>query len=287
MSKNVPELLSIQELADRAGLSAATLRAWEHRHGFPEPQRLPSGHRRYTATDAALVREVVRRRDSGRRLDVAINEAIADARRQSAPRSGSVYAELRRLHPTVAAHRLRKSTLRGLSWAIEDEFCARALAPVLLGAFQRAEFYDAARCRWRELGRVARRSVVLADFGPGHDPGGPPTEVDLRADSPMLREWTVVCDSPDLTAALAAWELPGQDDTPDRDRLFESVWSVDPVVVRTASRAFTRVAEHSGWAEAPDLLEELAQDAGPRSVDLGVVTQLFNRVVAYVDAAGD
>jgi DNA-binding transcriptional MerR regulator/methylmalonyl-CoA mutase cobalamin-binding subunit len=32
----------------RTGLGEHTLRAWERRFGFPEPRRLPSGHRRYT-----------------------------------------------------------------------------------------------------------------------------------------------------------------------------------------------------------------------------------------------
>lgn len=32
----------------RTGIGEHTLRAWERRFGFPEPQRLPSGHRRFT-----------------------------------------------------------------------------------------------------------------------------------------------------------------------------------------------------------------------------------------------
>lgn len=284
MSNNPDGLLTIRELAEAAGLTTATIRAWEQRYGFPEPHRLPSGHRRYAADVVAVVREVVRRRDAGMRLDVAIAEAVAQRRQDAAP--GSVFAELRRAHPSLAAYRLRKSTLLGLSWAIEDEFCAKAAAPVLVGAFQRAEFYDAARSRWRELARVARSAVVLAEFGDTFEPAAAPVELTLAPTSPMLREWTVVCDSAELPAALAAWELPGQDDVPDRDRVFESVWTVEPAAVRTAARTCARIAQDSGHADAPALLYELAGDPAPGATDLSAVAALFNRVVAYVDHAG-
>ena len=202
------------------------------------------------------------------------------------PAPGSAFAELGRVHPGLTAYRLRKSTLLGISWAIEDEFCAKAAEPVLFGAFQRAEFYDAARPRWRELGRVARSAVVLADFGEDFEPHAEPAELTLAPTSPMLREWTVVCDSAELPAALAAWELPGQDHVPDRDRLFESVWTVEPAAVRTAARTCALIAQESGHPDASVLLYELADDPAPGVADLGSVTALFNRVVAYVDQAG-
>lgn len=286
MSKNSSGALTIRDLAERAGLTTATLRAWEQRYGFPEPQRLPSGHRRYGEGDVDLVREVVRRRDAGLRIDVAITEAVARVTRDREPAPGSVYADLRGAHPALATYRLRKSTLLGVSWAIEDEFCAKAAEPVLFGAFQRAEFYDAARPRWRELARVARAAVVLADFGDAFEPAAAPAELTLAPTSPMLREWTVVCDSVELPAALTAWELPGQDGVPDRDRVFESVWTVEPAAVRTAARTCARIAQDSGLPDASVLLYELADDPAPGTADLGSVTALFNRIVAYVDQAG-
>ena len=44
-------MLAIGELVARTGVREATLRMWEHRHGFPAPQRLESGHRRYRETE--------------------------------------------------------------------------------------------------------------------------------------------------------------------------------------------------------------------------------------------
>lgn len=95
--------LTIGDLAERTGLSPAVLRMWESRHGFPVPHRLESGHRRYTGADVELVRQVLRRKDAGVRLEVAIAEASAS----KAPGSPSIFAQLRRLHPSLAPHRLR------------------------------------------------------------------------------------------------------------------------------------------------------------------------------------
>ena len=283
MSRSEGELLTIGDLARAVGLTSATLRAWEQRHGFPRPERLPSGHRRYPAAQVERVRDVLRRREEGVRLDAAIAQVLeAPDPAAEAAHPGSVYAELRRQHPALAGHRLRKRTLTALSWAIEDEFCAKAADPYLFGAFQRREFYDASRPRWRELARVARSAVVLADFP--EPAAGPPAEVPLGPASPMHREWTVVCDARELAAALSAWELPGQAGVPDADRLFECVWTVDPAAVRTAARVCAAVALDAGLAEAGPLLYRLADEPPAAVADLASVTTLFNRVVSYVDA---
>ena len=133
------------------------------------------------------MREVVRRRDAGTRLDVAIAQALEDVVDRTRPDSPSVFAELRRRHPHLVPHRLRKSTLLALSWAIEDEFCARATRPHLFGGFQRTLFFDKARQRWDELARVARSTFVFADFpwrpGPGTAAPGPGSDVSRRADA--------------------------------------------------------------------------------------------------------
>ncbi len=280
--------LSIGDLAQRTGVAPATLRMWEQRHGFPVPMRLASGHRRYRATDVVVVEDVLRRREEGVRLDIAIEQAVARFLEQARPAPSSVFAELGRRHPQLAAHRLRKTSLIALSWAIEDEFCAKATRPHLFGAFQRPEFYAPSLPRWRELARVARSAHVFADFA-GSDPVAPgdstgPVEVALAGDAPLRREWVVVCDSAELSAALAAWELPGQDDVPDRDRVFEAVWTVDPEAVRDAARVCAAMARHAGAPDAASVADELAAPVHQVRADLGAVTTLFNRVVAYGDA---
>lgn len=272
--------LTIGDLGERTGLSPAVLRMWETRHNFPVPQRLSSGHRRYTEDDVALVRQVLRRKEAGVRLEVAIAEASAAA----APTSPSIFAELRRKHPALVTHRLRKSTLIALSWALEDECCAVADRPVLFGAFQRGDFYDSSAARWTELARTARVAIVFADRwnGTASDADGP-VRSPLAADAPLRREWAVVCDAPDSTACLSAWELPGQADVPDRQRLFEAVWTVDPVAVRDAARVAAAVAADAGVLGAADLVAGLAGAPTASPAATAAVTALFNRVVAYVD----
>ena len=276
--------LTIGDLAERTGVSQATLRMWEQRHGFPRPERLASGHRRYTEADAVQVSAVVRRRDAGVRLDAAISEALAEAQRAPTP-ALSVYAELRRLHPHLMPYRLRKKTLLALSWAFEDEFCARADRAHLFGSFQTGTYYAPARARWSELARVAKSAFVFADFAEP-TPGAQPVEVALPEDAPMRREWLVVCDSLDFPAALTAFEIPGQTGVPKGQRLFEAIWTLDPTAVRDAARTCALIAADVLPADAAPVLYGLADRPPAGLADLASVTSMFNRVVAYVDSYG-
>jgi MerR family transcriptional regulator, light-induced transcriptional regulator len=277
--------LTIGDLARRTGVAPATLRMWERRHGFPVAQRRDSGHRRYDERVVDQVRQVLRRREAGSRLEVAITGVVlAEATTNAAPGAPSVFATLRRLHPTLQPQRLRKSSLLALSWAIEDECCALAETPMIFGAFQRERYYRAAEERWTELARVARSTMVFAKFEQEPPPVlGRTSFVDLPDDAPMRREWAVVCDAPDHAALLTAWELPGQSSVPDKDRLFEAIWSVEPAAVRSAARACAQVAVQLGHAEAGPLLYELAEDPPPPPVEVLRATSLLNRVVAYAD----
>ena len=138
--------LTIGDLPNERGCQPATLRMWESRHGFPRPQRRDSGHRRYAESDVGLVMQVIRRRDAGVRLEVAIAEvALAQASVQSPPSAPSVYAALRRSYPSLQPQRLKKSSLIALSWAIEDECCARAESPMIFGSFQEERYFRACR----------------------------------------------------------------------------------------------------------------------------------------------
>lgn len=47
LSEPVGHLWPMGAVTRRTGIGQHTLRAWERRFGFPDPQRLPSGHRRY------------------------------------------------------------------------------------------------------------------------------------------------------------------------------------------------------------------------------------------------
>ena len=272
--------LSIGDLAHRTGVPISTLRSWEKRYGFLQPDRRAGEHRRYSEADVDAVLEVLARRRGGLSLAAAVQRADAPP-----VRSGSVFAELRRRHPVLRPQVLSRHTLVSMSHAIEDECCARAADPLLFGAFQRERFLRASYDRWRELARTAQCTVVFADFEhPAPTRRGAPIEVRVPSDSPLNREWVVVCDAVDLPACLTAVERPGQDPGAG-DRTFEAVWSVDPQVVRDASRIAAALADdlRPEWREAADLPPQ--PDPPGASEDLRRATELFDRMVAYIDAA--
>jgi len=272
--------LTIGDLAERTGVPPATLRSWESRYGFPAPARLDGGHRRYAESDVDRVREVQRQRERGLALEAAVRLATSDPHG-----ARSVYAELRRQHPEVASQPLSKSSLLALSRAIEDECCALAEQPLLVGAFQRQAFLHASYPRWRELARTARATVVFADLSAPRAPRhGQPVEVALPESSPLHREWLVVCDAPDLPACLAAVERPGQEGVEEAGRLFDAVWTVDPRLVRLASRVAVGLADeyHPGWR--PEPLAGLDDEPPPASADLRRAAGLLNRTMGYLDA---
>jgi MerR family transcriptional regulator, light-induced transcriptional regulator len=253
---------------------------WESRYGFPQPLERDGGHRRYVAAEVDRVLEVSRLRENGMRLETAIAQVKA-ADSDEARSASSVYAELRKRHPHLTPHTLRKTTLRGLSWAIEDQIRASMTSGYLFGAFQEQRFYEPARPRWLELSEFSIHAFVFAEFiGPSAE--GRLSSVPITANAPLRKEWAVVCDGPDFTVALSAWELPRQEDVADKARTFESVWTVDPVAVRDASRVCARIAEDAQAPGAPQAVRRLSQIPSHQLVDHGA-NALYNRVIAYID----
>lgn len=243
--------LGIGELARRTGVEQQVFRAWEARFGFPEPRRTAGGRRVYDVSEVDRVSRVLALKDSGVRLAQAIDrvrQAGVDGSRLS------VYSELRRLHPHLQHRVLRRDVLIAVSHAIEDEALSRAVRPVVFGAFQREEFYRRSARRWDELARTAASCVVLADFATPSGGRGRPVEIALEKGSPLLREWAVVVSSPDFSAVLTAWEMPGEQEVARAAQRFETVFSFDPAAVRTAVDVCAAAARASG---SVDRLPEL------------------------------
>src|SRR5947209_9547833 len=173
MSELAGSDLSIGEIASRSGVAVGTLRMWESRYGFPEPERLPSGHRRYSERDLEQVVAVARGRDAGLPLAMAIERA-RQARERPRP---SVYGALRARFPHLHPHLLPKPALIQISHAIEDECSARSSAHMLFGCFQQERFYRQAQGRWRAMASTAECALVLADFAEVRYPPGAPAEI--------------------------------------------------------------------------------------------------------------
>ena len=81
-----------------------------------------------------------------------------------------------------------------------------------------------------------------------------------------------------------AVERPGQGAEGVNERTFEAVWSVDPQVVRDASRIAGALTDElrPDWRRV-DLPAQ--SDPPGASEDLYRATLLFDRMVAYIDAA--
>ncbi len=62
---NATPPMSIGALAKATGVPVETLRTWERRYGFPEPIRLPSGHRRYPSSVVAKLQLMARAKVKG------------------------------------------------------------------------------------------------------------------------------------------------------------------------------------------------------------------------------
>ena len=274
--------LGIGDLARRTGLTPQVIRAWETRFGFPQPRRTPSGRRVYDPGDIDRIARVLTLKESGSRLAQAIARVVQQG--DADGRDLSVYGELRRQLPHLESRLMRREVLVAISRAIEDEALARAVRPLVFGAFQREEFYLQSAPHWQELARTAEACVVFADFAVPLDPDARPIRVPIDRDSPLLREWAVVVRSTDFSTVLAAWEVPGSG--AHGDRMFETIFSFEPDAVRVAVETCLSAARSAGLpAEA--ILRDPAVDVGPPRTSSPGVDALVLRAFGYLQELSD
>ena len=197
----------------------------------------------------------------------------------------SVFAMLRERHPQIPCQQLTKTTLLALTHAVEDEYLARAEKAVLFGFFQQERYYRAAEARWRELSHAADFACALADFEhPGVEEESP-MRVTLPLDSPMRREWVLLCDSPGLSACVAGWERPGQQQARDSEREYETLWTLEPPVVREVARVCTGHVQDALTPSRRSVVESrLAEQPATASADLTRANAVFRRLVDNLDA---
>jgi DNA-binding transcriptional MerR regulator len=263
--------LSIGDLAAATGVAVGTLRMWESRHGFPVARRQDGGHRRYDSDEIARVARVVEARREGLSLAAAIDR-VRDWTPSAPP---SLFAALRAHQPELQVHRLPVRAMRAISHAIEDECLARAARPLLAGSFQRERAYRRVEHRWRELARTARMSFVIVDFPRRRTGRGRPAEVPLPGDSPLAREWAVICVDARFSACLTGWEPPTLGGT----RCFEAIWSTDPAAVRAAMQVALNLAGGTVAARGAAAIADLGPSAASGSEP---ALALANRVIDYL-----
>jgi DICT domain-containing protein len=275
--------LSIKDVASQTGVAAGTIRMWEQRYGFPDPARTSGGYRVYSEDDVEALRRVVAYRHRGLSVPAAIERANESGGPADHP---SIYAAVAATDHGAQPQVLRKSTLVAMSRAIEHEALAKAVSPILFGAFQQERFYREVEPRYKSISRFSEAAVVFADFDHVARPDDGPIEIPIAHEDKLGNEWAVIVDARGFSACLLAWEMPGitEPGSPDDlNRRFEAIWTVDPFATRRASQVAARLA---GRAD-PALGEELQQKLDDRPLALEqpapVLTALTNRMVAYLE----
>ena len=275
--------LAIKDVAERTGLAAQTIRMWEQRYGYPEPQRTPAGYRVYSDSDVETLRRVV----AFRRRGLSVPAALERARSWGGPSDRpSIYGAIASADSPVQTHVLKKRTLLAISRAIEDETLARAASPVVAGAFQSVRNYRAVEHRYQRLAQLADAVLVFADFDGLREPSDAPVEVPIAEDDALGNEWAVVVDAPGYAACLLAWESPESTSDPelaDMERRFEAAWTLDPAVVRRASDVAAALARRADPALGERMEQLLAGRPLAGEAPAPALTALTNRILAYVE----
>lgn len=158
--------------AEILGVNPNTLRSWERRFGYPQPERTPGNHRQYQLLELQTLRDALA--ETGN-----IASAIELARqRQAAPASlTSLRAGLETFDEAAADRAMEESlALRPLERTVEE-----LLLPTLdeLAEMQNHDAELEFACRWamgwlhgaRRLASVASRpaGILLLDSGNGQD----------------------------------------------------------------------------------------------------------------------
>jgi DICT domain-containing protein len=169
-----------------------------------------------------------------------------------------------------------------MSHALEDEYCAASENALVFGSFQRARFFRQAEGRWRAIAGLAELVLVFADFERKRALAGRPVEVPIDHSDPLSREWAVICDGDAYSACICGWELPGQAAVSQRKRRFEVMWSVEPDVVRSASRIAWELAVEADGGLSKRMPARLRQPALPAGEGLRTASRVTNRMIAYL-----
>jgi DICT domain-containing protein/predicted DNA-binding transcriptional regulator AlpA len=276
--------LAIKDVAARTGIAAGTIRMWEQRYGFPEPERTSAGYRLYSEADVEALRRLLAFRERGLSVPAAVERVRGTGMTTDRP---SLFGALAGGDEPVSSQVLTKRTLLAISRAIEDETMSRAAAPVIVGSFQLERHYRAVEHRYRAMARTADAVVVFADFERLAADAGAPVEVPLEPGDALGNEWAVVVDAPGYAACLLAWEQPRPEGAhvPDRERSFEAMLTLDPRQVRRAALIGASLARRADDGLG-DRIEGLLAER-PLAVEHPApgLTSVANRIVGYLDAA--
>ena len=131
MTKAGPALLSIGDICDETGLSADLIRVWERRYGFPQPVRLPSGHRRYRRGDLHQLRLMAEAVAQGHRPGLVVRATEAELRKLLLPQENPRVETLFRAVAAMDTDRMRSLLKEGLTQLGWKAFLQQVVSPLL------------------------------------------------------------------------------------------------------------------------------------------------------------
>ena len=128
-------------------------------------------------------------------------------------------------------------------------------------------------------------AVVFADFARVRTPHNGAVEVPVSREHPLNREWALVCEGQDFAVCLTGWETPDSRQGQDEMRRFEAIWSVEPEVVREASRICCAIAaaKRPAIAEAARARLQAPLSVAPES-QVRLASAVTARMLSYVSA---
>ena len=170
--ENNPPPSSISDVERDTGLAKETLRVWERRYAFPQPQRDALGERLYPAEQVAKLRLVKRLLDQGFRPGKIVGHSIEQLQALTAPAGAQApalqpYLELCRTHQTEA---LRRALAQALSALGLSAFVIDVVAPLttLVGdAWACGQMAVCAEHLYTESLQILLRAAMPAPPGPG------------------------------------------------------------------------------------------------------------------------
>jgi DNA-binding transcriptional MerR regulator/methylmalonyl-CoA mutase cobalamin-binding subunit len=126
----------INVVAQKTGISAATLRAWERRYGIPVPRRTESSYRVYSDEDIALIQRLRSLCNDGMSPSEAAKVVLAEAQQPIAePGVGDPYEQVRNqiVHAVdeFDPDGIEMSVNRALTLGSASVICERVIVPVM------------------------------------------------------------------------------------------------------------------------------------------------------------
>ncbi len=183
---------------------------------------------------------------------------------------GSLHTELLRRHPDLVVTEASKATLVVTSHLIEELAATTPGRHLLVSGFQHGRNWTVERDRYLQLDG---RTDVIAVFAGEEPPAAWETDhlgVRLRAGHGLAQEWFVLALGPKLAVTLCGLDAEQPRDGTNRpvaspleegDRLFETVWSVDVDVARSAMDIVLTAIADSAPARAQEARERLERAA--------------------------